>query len=86
MKVWVSKYALTKLTDGVYETEAVIAERTKYVYEQPGLRFVSKLGFGAHETREAAVADAEKRRTARIASLRRQIARLEKLSFEETLS
>jgi len=84
MKVWVSKYALT---DGIEEADAKPYTNAGYVNAgAAGRHYALKLGEDAHETREAAVADAEKRRTARIASLRRQIARLEKLSFEETLS
>jgi hypothetical protein len=78
MKVWVSRKALT---DGL-----LAADAGEGVYPNP--RYVQvnglamELGRDAHETREAAVADAERRRVAKIASLRKQIARLEALTWE----
>lgn len=83
MKVWVSKYALT---EGIEEFgDAELGPTGAYVRVGPptyGTRRVEYFGRDAHETREAAVADAERRRVAKIASLKRQIARLEALRFE----
>ena len=81
MKIWISKYALS---GGITEHEC---EHPKadgaYVY--PGKPFAGyvgfKLGRDAHTTPEEAAKAAEAARTKKIASLRKQIAKLEKMSF-----
>lgn len=80
MKVWVSERALTRR--GIYEADVHGRAESPYVWPIGGGRGF-KVGRDAHETREAAVADAERRRVAKIASLKRQIARLEALTWEE---
>ena len=77
-KVWITKYALS---DGVAEYEAEIRGGSAY----PGSPFMSFTGFvmgkDAHETREAAMAVAEKMRVQKIASVKKQLAKLENLRF-----
>lgn len=77
-KVWVTKYALSA---GITEHMAEIKDGAAY----PGAPFASFIGFtmgkDAHETREAAVAAAEKQRQKKIASVKKQLAALEKLAF-----
>lgn len=78
MKAWISKYALTK---GVYEAEGKLCgdpDETKYFHA--GFIF-ERMHVNAHETREDAITAAEAMRKRKIASLRKQIARLEKLTF-----
>lgn len=78
-KVWVSKYALA---GGITEHEAEIREGFAY----PGAPFMSFTGFAmgkeAHDTREGAVAAAENMRLKKIISVKKQLAKLEKLRFE----
>lgn len=80
--VFVTKYALTK---GIFEREvedcfdispdlvSVVGSWSEYYHANDW-----------HRTREEAVARAEQMRIAKIGSLKKQIARLEKLSFGET--
>lgn len=79
MRVWVSKYALTHT---VYEDNVTHAEDRRYV-RGASWRAWYRLGRDAHESREAAVKDAERRRTAKIDALKKQIAKLEALKFDE---
>ena len=81
MKAYISKYALTA---DVYEVEGAI-EPTAGIHRL----FIRKdtredyiLGVDAHETREAALADAEARREARIKALEKQIVKLKALKFK----
>lgn len=76
--VWISRYALS---NGITEHNAEIRDARAY----PGAPFASFAGFtlgkDAHETREAAVEAAEKQRIKKIASVKKQLAKLEKLTF-----
>lgn len=86
MKVWITKYALST---GIFEAEVNEPNSTT-----PGLivapgRVVGRFdqyfhgeGREWHRTPEAAVLKAEKMRAEKIASLRKSIAKLEKLKFE----
>lgn len=81
MKVFVTKYALTA---GIQEVEATEASIPGMISVAP----VSKgaFGYNLHKgewfpTREEAVEDAEKRRNAKIASLKKSLSKLERLSF-----
>jgi hypothetical protein len=81
MKIWISKYALS---GGITEHECAPPEQGESsVY--PGKPFAEfygfKLGTEAHTSRAEAVVAAEAARVKKIASLRAQIAKLEKLSF-----
>ena len=80
MKVWITKHALTqgveiwngKTTDyGMFERDATFYDR----YRHKGEWWPS---------RAEAIADALKRRDRKIASLKKQLARLEALTFEDT--
>ncbi|MGL4965667.1 MAG: hypothetical protein ACRC67_30880 [Inquilinus sp.] len=77
MKVWITKYALTR---GIQEVEA--EHRGDDVVLPKGNGFwgvIAKPHW--HETREAAVARAEAMRKKRINTLKKQIARLAKMEF-----
>jgi len=76
--VWLSKYALS---GGIAEYQAEIRDGRAY----PGKPFMSftsfQLGREAHETKEAAIAAAEEARKKKIAALKKQIAKLEAMTF-----
>ena len=78
MKIWITKYALS---GGISEHEAEIRGSSAY----PGKPFASYVGFtigtDAHVTKEAAVAAAEKMRVKKIASVKKQLVKLENLRF-----
>ena len=76
--VWVSKYALT---EGVYQDVGV--ERS-YSFTGKKWHVYGKPGRDWHRTEAEAIADAEERRTKKIASLGKQIAKLRALKFEPT--
>ena len=80
IKVWISKYALS---EGVFE---LCAETTSVegMISDPinRCRMFHDEGKDWHRTREGAIAKAEQMRLAKIASLKKQIAKLEKLKFE----
>lgn len=81
MKVWISKYALS---GGITEHECDPPEGVRpYVY--PGKPFASFTGFllgsDAHTSREEAVVAAEAARKKKIASIQKQLAKLEKMTF-----
>ncbi len=77
MEIWVSKDALT---DGIqhFDEGAYLALGVA----SAGNHYFRREGRDWHRTRKAAVARAEKMRDDKIASLRKQIERLEKLTFE----
>jgi hypothetical protein len=76
--VWLSKYALS---GGIAEYQAEIRDGMAY----PGKPFMSytnfKLGVDAHLTRDAAVLAAEAAAKKKVASLKKQIAKLESMRF-----
>ena len=82
MKVWITKYALTK---GIFEAEVEPAT------DNPGLVGVRNGGFQYHyfhrphwhESREAAVQQAKKMKLEKLSSLRKQLERIENLDFNE---
>ena len=80
MKVWITEYALSS---GIRETEA---EKTNghvnMIQEQMPCRIVIHRKPHWHVTKAEAVAKAETMREARITSLRKQIAKLEKLNWK----
>lgn len=80
MKVWITKYALT---EGIYETEASdcfdISPTMISVKEDGWTKFFH--GNECHRTREGAVSRANEMKTKRIASLKRQLAKVETLEF-----
>lgn len=77
MKIWNSKYALTK---GVIEQEGEAIEDS--VFKIGPSEYLHGEGKDWHRTIEGAVARAEVMRKAKIASMRKQLARLESLRFD----
>lgn len=76
--MWLAKYALT---DRVKQVEVVpISSAPSYV-KQPGGWLILKIGMDVFETEDEALAAAEAMRAKKVASLRKQIAKLEKLTF-----
>lgn len=79
MKVWITKYALTQ---GIFEAEAeVIEDGTVRVRQEFIVSYYHKEGRDWHKTKESAVAKAEEMRKKKIASLKKQIEKLEKKKF-----
>ena len=77
-RVWISKYALS---GGITEYEAEIRDGKAYP-GKPFMDFTSfDMGVDAHDTREAAVAAAEAACKKKVASLKKQIAKLEATKF-----
>jgi hypothetical protein len=79
-KVFITKYALTT---GIFECVMDVRTETKSCYGRPdGYYFnVMFCGNDFHLTKEEALLDCEKRRLKKIKSLKKQIEKLEKLSF-----
>ena len=76
---WISKYALS---DGIEEVQTD-DEPSEHGYLSVRARFTSfKLGKDIHESLSQAITEAYNKRLRKIASLRKSIAKLEKLSFE----
>lgn len=78
---WITKYALT---NGIEAVQAewcgdVSAEMITYGYGDGYMHFVH--GSDWHRTPEAALARAEEMRTAKIASLKNSMAKLERMTF-----
>jgi len=81
VKVWITKYALSK---GIFEAEAEssFTPRMAKITSPNWPKWPYFHGEEWHTTKEAAVKKAEKMRLARIESLKKQIAKLEKMKFE----
>ena len=86
MKVFISKWALT---GGIEEAGGIIVRGlsgTEY-FKQGGPSYAARplltVGKDVHATREAAVKAAEFLRARKLASLRRQIAKIEELDFSK---
>lgn len=79
MKAWITKHALSTGIEK-HEAEYLGADIIR-LRHHTHISFIGE-GINWHRTREAAIARAEKMRRAKIASLRKQIERLEKLTFE----
>lgn len=80
--MWLSKYALT---NGVVR-EIKVCDSYKsddYIREAGDAYCFYRVGRECFQTREEAIADAERRRKAKIASLKKQTAKLEALTFGE---
>ena len=77
MRIWNSKYALTK---GVIEQNGVEVGDSMVKIGQ--LQYLHGEGKEWHRTPEEAVARAEEMRKAKIASVRKQLARLESMRFD----
>ncbi len=81
MKVYITKYALT---DGIVECEARATCRPPMIVAEYGGPHTGYYMHGGewHNCRADAVAKAEAMRVRKLASLRKQIARLEALRFD----
>jgi hypothetical protein len=79
VKVWISKCALS---DGIQESIARQVDTDTGWVRTEGYYNMHKLGRDCHETREAAVKAANQMRIKKIASLKKQIAKLEAMKFE----
>lgn len=77
MKIWNSKYALT---EGLIEQDG--EEVGDSMVKVGSLQYLHGEGKEWHRTRESAAARAELMRKAKIASMRKQLARLEALRFD----
>lgn len=77
MKIWNSKYALT---DGLIEQDG--EDVGDSMVKIGPLQYLRGDGMEWHRTREGASARAEVMRKAKIASVRKQLARLEALRFD----
>jgi len=80
MKVWIAKYALTQ---GIFEIEATLcAEISTKMIREVGCKYSTLYhGNDWHETREAAIAQAEVMRKKKIASVKKLLLGLEALKF-----
>lgn len=83
--VWVTKYALTSGVDKLFA-------KVCYAVSVNMISYQSKFGYSCHahgsdwhRTRTEAVADVAKRKAAKIASLRKQIAKLEAIDPEKVV-
>lgn len=77
MKIWISKYALSS---GIKEVECEKITAEGYAYPV-GTYIGFKMGRDAHVNREDAVAQAEKSKISKIASLEKQIKKFRNKSF-----
>lgn len=82
MKIWGTKHCITS---GVTEHDAIRLDRLTFQIQRTfrDSTYPSRVTEGKdwHRSKEAAVARADEVRTSRIASLRKQIAKLEKVDF-----
>ena len=80
LKVWISRYALS---EGVFELCAETTSIDGMISDPTNrCRMFHNEGNEWHRTRAGAVAKADGMRLAKIASLKKQIAKLEKLKFD----
>ena len=81
MKVWITKYALT---DGIIENDAEVCIDTDATGNMIVCDRVYFHGEGRewHRTKESAIQKAEEMRQKKIASLKKQIEKLEGMKFE----
>ena len=78
IEAWMTKYALT---DGIWIGEADVRDGGAYFCLQHGNDSFWVSGTDWHRTEEAAIQRAEEMRVRKIASLRKQIAKLEAMTF-----
>jgi hypothetical protein len=79
---WVTKYALST---GIFEIDGEVNHKissSMLSWRAEDGWSMSAHGANWHRTREEAIAHAEKMRSKKIASLKKQIAKLERLRFE----
>ncbi len=80
MKAYITKYALT---EGIVVRDGEVVGATSELLTWKSEKGWNQFAYGKewHETPNIALADAEARRVRKIASLKKQLARLEKLTF-----
>lgn len=78
MKIWITKYALTQ---GILEKDVIFYEDGT-VREAEGKFPIFYHRDEYHKTKESAIAKAEEMRKKKIASLKKQIEKMEKMKFE----
>lgn len=79
MKVWITKNALTQ---NIYSVEGSIDEHGMFVVGDGTVYVDIYAPSECHQTKSAAIRRAKAMREKKLASLRKQIARLEKLKFD----
>lgn len=80
MKVYITKYALSQ---GIFEVDGEVSELFPDTFDARGyLGYFHGDGKEWHRTRESAIKRAEEMRKKKIASLKKQIEKLEKMKFE----
>ncbi len=80
MKVWITKYALTK---GILEEEGEVSKNNAdYLMVKDYCQDFYEEGNEWHKTRESAIKKSEEMRLKKIESLKKQIEKLEKMKFE----
>ena len=77
MKVWMTKYALT---DGIIEADGVRTTQGVYIANS-GLNTDWFYGSDWHSNKQSAINKAEEMRQNKIASLKKQIEKLEEMRF-----
>lgn len=78
MKVWISKYAQT---DGIQEAECEISGSLAVDMTTPYARYFHGEGRDWHRTEEDAIKKAEEMRIRKIASLKKNLKKLEEMKF-----
>ena len=80
-KVWITKYALS---GGIEERDAELCGNDMVAIRTPNgfINYIHKEGRDWHLSQAQALLRAEEMRAAKIASLKKQIAKLEKMKFE----
>lgn len=80
MKVWITKYALTR---GIIETEGEVSVDFPDLLSAKGnVNYLHGEGKEWHRTKESAIKKSEEMRQKKIASLKKQIEKLEEMRFE----
>lgn len=79
MKVWITKYALS---EGIVEVDTEVCTGDMIQTHEKWPRYFHGEGRGYHTEKQSAINHADKMRQKKIASLKKQIERLEKLRFE----
>lgn len=80
MKIWITKYALTK---GILEVDGEIcADTSTEMVKYGGYQYVHREGRDWHRTRESAIARAEVMRKTKIAALTKHAQKLRGMRFQ----
>ena len=82
-RVWISKYALTKGVFAIDATSQPDIGNGRMVSDENSRYQTCYHGGDWHRTQEAALEQAEKMRKAKITSLKKQIVKLEALTFSK---